>query len=142
MSSLPPSSVFNRPLLIYDDRCYSCTKFAKIVAVLSRGWIRTSGHYYSQEARKAKSMIFPPGYDPTKMFWLVNSSGAFGARSGLPQVAKEIIAGALLRRGFVASDNVPSSCGYSAGGISCYGPADVLARLARLLSHGKIFRFN
>lgn len=91
MSSL--SNRFSRPLLIYDDKCPSCTKFAKIAAKLSRGWIRVAGHYFSQEAIDAKKMVFPPDYDPTKMFWLINKKGAFGARSGLFQSIIEIIKG-------------------------------------------------
>ena len=87
------SSIFSRPLLIYDDKCSSCGKFAQIASILSRGWIRTAGHYYSQEAKNARKLVFPPDYDPTKMFWLINENGAFGARSGLLPVIKEIIKG-------------------------------------------------
>jgi hypothetical protein len=88
-----PPNQFSQPLLIYDDKCSSCTKFAKAAAKLSGGWIRIAGHYFSQEAIDAKKMVFPPGYDPTKMFWLINKRGAFGARSGLFQTIKEIITG-------------------------------------------------
>jgi hypothetical protein len=49
--------------------------------MLSRGWIRAAGHYYSQVAKETKEMIFPTDYDATKMFWLINRSGAHGARS-------------------------------------------------------------
>lgn len=87
------SSSFSQPLLIYDDKCSSCAKFARTAAKISRGRIRIAGHYYSQEAIDAKKMIFPPGYDATKMFWLINRKGAFGARLGLIQVVKEIALG-------------------------------------------------
>ena len=91
MSSL--SKRFSQPLLIYDDKCSSCTKFANAASRLSRGWIRIAGHYFSQEAIDTKKMVFPPDYDPTKMFWLINKNGAFGARSGLFQSIMEIIIG-------------------------------------------------
>ncbi|MGN6348687.1 MAG: hypothetical protein ACTHLL_02935 [Candidatus Nitrosocosmicus sp.] len=84
---------FSRPLLIYDDMCSSCARFAKTAARVSRGWIRIAGHYKSQEAINVKKAIFPSNYDATKMFWLVNKKGAFGARSGLTQTAKEILIG-------------------------------------------------
>src|SRR5215210_6751097 len=93
---IPPmsfSSRFSQPLLIYDDKCSSCEKFARAAARLSNGWIRIAGHYYSQEAIDSKKMIFPPGYDATKMFWLINRKGAYGARLGLMQVVKEIALG-------------------------------------------------
>lgn len=132
------SSLFQRPLLIYDDKCYSCAKFAKVASTLSRGWIRIAGHYYSQEAKEAKEMIFPPGYDATKMFWLVNRNGAHGARSGLLPLAKEIIAG--MFRGGKASD-IAAACEYDAS-MSCYTPTNILKRIAGTLSHSARFPFE
>jgi hypothetical protein len=107
-----------------------------MASTLSRGWIRTAGHYYSQEAKEAKEMIFPPGYDATKMFWLVNRDGAHGARSGLLPLAKEIIAG--MFRGGKAGD-IMAACEYT--GMSCYTPTNVLKRIADTLSHGASFPF-
>lgn len=134
------SSAFARPLLIYDDKCYSCAKFARAASMLSRGWIRTAGHYYSEDAKKAKAMIFPQGYDPTRMFWLVNKDGAFGARSGLPRVAKEIAAGWL--RAGRNPDTFAPACEYTGTGMSCYEPTSVLRRLAKMMSHGASFPFS
>jgi hypothetical protein len=132
------SSTFQRPLLIYDDKCYSCAKFAKAASVLSRGWIRVAGHYYSQEAKEAKEAIFPPGYDATKMFWLVNKSGAYGARSGLPQVAREIAIGLFRRRD---ASEINAACEYGTS-TSCYTPTNVFKKLAKMLSHGAKFTFE
>jgi hypothetical protein len=106
---------------------------------LSRGWIRTAGHYHSEEAKKAKQEVFPEGYDATKMFWLINKDGAHGARSGLLPLAKEIAAGWL--RGGRNSDAFSPACEYGAG-MSCYEPSSVLKRLAAMLSHGATFRFS
>ncbi|HKZ61438.1 MAG TPA: hypothetical protein VJZ68_03340 [Nitrososphaera sp.] len=133
------SSMFQRPLLIYDDKCYSCAKFAKVASTLSRGWIRVAGHYYSQEAKEAKEMIFPPGYDATKMFWLINKNGAYGARSGLLPVVRQIIAG--MFRGGKTSD-IAAACEYDSTSMSCYTPTNVFKRLAGLLSHGARFPFE
>ncbi len=100
MLSIHVSSPFSRPLLIYDDRCSSCRQFALWARRLSRGWIRLAGHYYSPEASKVKQSVFPDDYDPTQMFWLINKNGAFGARSGLMEVFKEVIRGIVrIRRG-------------------------------------------
>ena len=98
MLSIPVSSAFSRPLLIYDDRCSSCGHFAFWARRLSGGWICLAGHYYSPEAMKVKKSIFPDDYDPTQMFWLINKNGAFGARSGLMEVFKEIIRGLIKTR--------------------------------------------
>jgi hypothetical protein len=136
------SSTFARPLLIYDDKCYSCTKFARTASALSRGWIRTAGHYHSEEAKRAKEMIFPKGYDATRMFWLVNRSGAHGARSGLPPLAKEIVAGWF--RGGRNMDMFTPVCEYDgiAPSMSCYTPTNIFKRLAKMLSHGTTFPFS
>ena len=133
------SPIFQRPLFIYDDKCYSCAKLAKVASALSRGWIRVAGHYYSQEAKEAKELVFQPGYDATKMFWLINMNGAYGARSGLPPVAREIIVG--MFRGGKAS-NIAAVCEYSGTSMSCYTPTNVFRRFANLLSHGARFPFE
>jgi hypothetical protein len=133
------SRLFQRPLLIYDDKCYSCARFARVASALSRGWIRVAGHYYSQEAIVAKEMIFPPEYDATKMFWLINRHGARGARSGLLPLAKEIVIG--MFRGGKVSDTA-AACAYDGTGMSCYTPTNIFKRLATLLSHGAKFAFE
>lgn len=139
MSSTP--AMFARPLLIYDDKCYSCTRFAQLVNRLSRGWIRTAGHFYSQEAAEAKDTIFPEGFDPTKMFWLVNRHGAFGARSGLVRVVKEIAVGIMGPRQSASYAIAAPACEYQQD-MSCFTSTNVMKRLFRLLSHGAVFRFQ
>jgi hypothetical protein len=64
-----------------------------------------AGHYYSPEASKVKKSIFPDDYDPTQMFWLINKNGAYGARSGLVEVFKEIMRGNVRTR---IGDNFPN----------------------------------
>ena len=34
------SKIFEHPILIYDDKCSSCYKFALLIHSLSNGWIR------------------------------------------------------------------------------------------------------
>ncbi len=146
------SSMFSRPLLIYDDKCSSCSKFARTAAKLSGGWIRIAGHYYSQEAIDSKKMIFPPGYDATKMFWLINSKGAFGARLGLVQVAKEIVLG-IFKAMFKAQPNskdhnnnninnnsLAETCNYS-DKDSCMSTKNTLGRVFDLMKNGEKIKF-
>lgn len=128
------SSLFARPLLIYDDSCGPCTGFARAASELSRGWIRTAGHG-SEEAAKAKAAVFPQGYDSTKMFWLINKNGAFGARSGLVPLVREIMAGWL--RGGTNDDAFSVSAN-----PACSTPDSTLERLSKMLSHGAVFRFQ
>lgn len=112
-----------------------------MASTLSRSWIRAAGHHYSEVAKEAKEMIFPADYDATKMFWLINKSGAHGARSGLLPLAKEILIGIVRGRGKVS--NISASCEFdNTNNISCYTLTDVLKRIAGTLSKGTTFRFN
>jgi hypothetical protein len=142
------SDTFSRPLLIYDDKCSSCTKFARAAAALSRGWIRTGGHYYSQEVIEAKKIIFPADYDPTKMFWLINKKGAYGARLGLVQVAKEIISGLFKRKVKNYINNSGNSinyilaCHYKNQTMACMSAENILKRIINMMRNSDRFEFK
>ncbi|HZC49722.1 MAG TPA: hypothetical protein VE244_11750 [Nitrososphaeraceae archaeon] len=133
------SSIFSRPLLIYDDKCSSCGKFAKAASILSRGWIRTAGHYFSEEAKNAKKLVFPADYDPTKMFWLINENGAYGARSGLLPVMKEIIIG--IFKGEKNLDNYGIVCEYSKE-MSCMSTKNIIKRFINMMQNSSKFAFE
>lgn len=144
------SHKFPRPLLIYDDKCTSCMKFAKAAKIISRGRIHIVGHYYSKEAIEAKKIIFPVDYDPTNMFWLITKKGAYGARSGLVQVAKEIIIGLLKGEGskddrnnnYNIDINHPLGCDYRDQMISCGSTTDTLRRIINMMRNSDGFRFQ
>lgn len=143
------SSRFSLPLLIYDDKCSSCTKFARYIHILSLRRIRIAGHFYSTEAIEAKKIIFPTTYDPTKMFWLINKKGAYGARLGLIQVIKEIIIGWF--KGGKTNNNQSNkkkdsndnqlSCIYDESVLSCKSSESVLIRIINLMRNGEKFQF-
>ena len=137
--------MFSRPLLIYDDKCSSCTKFAKTANILSRGWIRTAGHYYSQEAIEARKLVFPPDFDATKMFWLVNKGGAYGARSGLLPIIKEILSGNFKqvrkKEEEEKQDDYITACEYN-GQASCMSTAiSTIKRIVNMMRNGRRFYF-
>ena len=140
------SSKFSIPLLIYDDKCSSCTKFAKTANTLSRGRIRIAGHYYSNEAIEAKKIVFPANYDSTKMFWLINKKGAFGARLGLIQVVKEIVIGLFQGKRIKNnnnknnSNNYNLSCEYKDLGLSC-GSENILKRIINMIRNSGRIQF-
>lgn len=140
------SHKFSRPLLIYDDKCSSCTRFAKAAGILSKGWIRTEGHYYSEEAIEARKIIFPANYDATKMFWLINRNGAYGARLGLVQVAKEIMSG-LFKRKEVKNDNNNKgtnyvlACDYKDQMMPCGSTENTLRRITNMMRNSGRFQF-
>ena len=113
-----------------------------MASTLSHGWIRAAGHHYSEVAKEAKEMIFPADYDATKMFWLINRSGAHGARSGLMPLVKEIFVG-IFRRGEEKVSDITASCEFDkTNNMSCYSSTNLLKRIVGTLRHGTTFRFN
>jgi hypothetical protein len=154
----PAPLPLSRPLLIYDDKCSACRRFAFWARVLSGGWIQLAGHYYSPEAMNVKKLVFPGDYDSTQMFWLINKQGAFGARSGLIQVFKEIVRGIIktkvvnaVSNGYQeynsadgdASSVRNNSCDYICStGSSCISSRDTWKRLFNMLRNSKTFHHN
>ena len=142
------SNRFSRPLLIYDDKCSSCTKFARAAAILSRGWIRIAGHYYSEEAIEVRKIVFPPYYDPTKMFWLINKKGAYGARLGLVHLTKEIIYGIFKikqEKNYInndSSDTHALTCDHKDQIISCGSNENTLRRMINMIRTSGRFQFQ
>jgi hypothetical protein len=139
------SSMFSQPLLIYDDKCSSCIKFAKAVNLVSKGWIRTAGHYYSMEADEVKKLVFPLDYNATKMFWLINSQGAYGARTGLIPIIKEIVLVNIGKKKIKDchqnQDKYLIACDYTRE-VSCMSTKSTLKRLIDMMLHGARFTFN
>jgi hypothetical protein len=75
------------------------------------------------------------------MFWIVNKNGAFGARSGLPHVIKEIAFGIFAGQEAKSHSDGAIACEYKDGNMSCYNSVSIVKRIAKLLSHGATFRF-
>ena len=78
------------PVMIYDDRCYLCAKFAKIVSFFTRKKILIIGHY-TDFGMKIKSEIFSNNYDSTKMFWFVSDKTAYGGRAAILPLLLSVI---------------------------------------------------
>jgi hypothetical protein len=70
----------NVPIVVFDDLCYLCTKFAKIVNFLARGNLTIIGHY-SNQGEEIRNQILDES--ALEMFWLINKKTAFGGRAAL-----------------------------------------------------------
>ena len=130
-------SVTNRPILIYDDKCSSCTLFAMYAFKYSRGQISCIGHY-SKEGEKLRKVIFPLYYNETEMFWLINSNHAYGGRSGLIPLLVLIIKG-VVKRKTLPSRNFLEYCSDNA---TCKDKKFKIKRLYNLLRNGKKLDVN
>lgn len=137
---------FEYPILIYDDSCSSCYLFAKFAQTLSFGWIKIVGHFYSNESLYIRSLFFPKDYDPTIMFWLVNTNGAWGARSGLLPLSIEILTGIFK---FVFKNNntkINHKTNHEINCVnnktSCRKPQNIFKRILSLFKNTGKFTFN
>ncbi len=70
----------NTPIVVYDDQCYLCTKFAKIVDFLARGNLTIIGHYSNQGEEIRNQVLDESALD---MFWLIDEKTAYGGRAAL-----------------------------------------------------------
>jgi hypothetical protein len=88
---------------------------------------------------ETKSMIFPPGYDAAKVFWLVNNYGTFGARSEVLPLIKEIVVGMVI--GDKLNDLI-AECKLQRQQCIFCTPSSVFKKLATTFSHGAWFPFT
>ena len=128
--------IINRPILIYDDMCSSCSIFAKHAYKYSRGQIDCIGHF-SKDGEKIRKLIFPPNYNETEMFWIITSNRAYGGRSGLIPLFRLIVKGLLLsfiKYELPQSQTFIGDCSDSA---TCNNKKFKIKRLINLLRSGK-----
>jgi len=78
----------NTPIVVYDDQCYLCTKFAKIVNFLARGNLTIIGHYSNQGEEIRNQILDESALD---MFWLIDEKNAHGGRAALFPLIRSII---------------------------------------------------
>ena len=66
--------------MIFDDKCYVCIKFAKIVNYLTKGRLRMVGHYTEFGKLIRENFLSD---DALEMFWFINKNTAYGGRAAL-----------------------------------------------------------
>jgi predicted DCC family thiol-disulfide oxidoreductase YuxK len=76
------------PLVVFDDQCYLCGQFIKIINVLARNKITIIGHY-SDFGKKIRSEILDES--ALDMFWFIEKKVAYGGRAALLPLIKAII---------------------------------------------------
>ena len=119
------------PLVIYDDKCYACTKFAKIVNFLSRGKITMVGHYTTLGEKLRNEIL-----DSTAllMFWFVDGKIAYGGRAALfPLFLAIFRTKGNKTKEFTEKNNSP---------IECKNPKAVFLRSASLITNYKKIRIK
>ncbi|HMK32719.1 MAG TPA: hypothetical protein VK431_03745 [Nitrosopumilaceae archaeon] len=121
------------PVMIYDDRCYLCAKFAKIVSFFARKKILIVGHY-TDFGMKIKSEIFSNNYDSTKMFWFVSDKIAYGGRAALLPLISSLFKSEIKPS---IQYEFPVSCD-----VDCKAPKAVFLRTLSLFSNSEKITIN
>ena len=116
----------NTPIVVYDDQCYLCTKFAKIVNFLARGNLTIIGHYSNQGEEIRNQVLDESALD---MFWLIDEKNAHGGRAALFPLIRSIITSKEKKSNKMKFD---SNCEQE-----CKTVKSVFLRSASLLSNSK-----
>lgn len=118
------------PIVIYDNHCYLCVKFAKIINFFSRGRIAMVGHYSSLGQKIREDVLDDSAL---QMFWLINEKNAFGGRAALLPLVKAIIS---LKKKESVSIKINEQCDHD-----CKTVKAVFIRSVSLLSNSKKIEF-
>jgi hypothetical protein len=89
---LPAVHGRSRPVLLFDNDCGVCSRFARLVRKGSRDWVEVVGLSTSRGFR-IKSEFFEAKDNPDEMFWLLIGDMGFGGRSGLLPLVREVVRG-------------------------------------------------
>ena len=94
------------PIVIFDDQCYVCIKFATIVNFLAKGKITMVGHY-SNFGIKIRGEILDES--ALEMFWFIDEKRASGGRAALFPLVKSIFSTKSRKTKFAQIDNICSN---------------------------------
>jgi hypothetical protein len=73
------------PIVVFDNQCYLCMKFAKVVKFFARDKITIIGHY-SDFGKKIRDEILDES--ALDMFWFIGKKRAYGGRAALLPLLK------------------------------------------------------
>jgi len=77
----------NIPIVVFDNQCYLCVKFAKFVDFFARGKITMVGHYSDFGTKIRNEILDESALD---MFWFIDEKRAHGGRAALSPLVKSI----------------------------------------------------
>ena len=77
----------NTPIVVYDNQCYLCVKFARFVEFFARGKMTMVGHYSDFGIKIRNEILDESALD---MFWFIDKKRAYGGRAALFPLVKSI----------------------------------------------------
>ena len=114
------------PIILFDDQCYVCIKFAIIVNFLAKGKITMVGHY-SNFGTKIRNEILDES--ALEMFWFIDEKRANGGRAALLPVIKAIFSTKSRKTKFDQMNNICSE--------ECKSAKAVFVRSFTLITNSK-----
>ena len=119
------------PLVIYDNECYLCVQFAKLVNFLAKGRLHFVGHYTDFGKQIREDVL---DSNALEMFWFINKNTAYGGRAALGPLFSAIFN---VSKKKIKNKIVENSCE-----LSCKSPSAVFFRSASLLTNSKKIRIS
>jgi len=119
------------PLMIYDDKCYVCIKFAKLMNFISKGRLRMIGHY-TEFGKTIREEILEE--DALEMFWFIDNETAYGGRAAIIPLLSAILR--VQGRKFNEM-SIQESCD-----IGCKDSLAVFFRSASLITHSRKIKIS
>ena len=75
----------NCPIMLFDDQCYLCTKFANFFGFFLGSKLAIVGHYSKVGEEIRKEILDETALE---MFWIINKDRAYGGRAALIPLAR------------------------------------------------------
>ena len=119
------------PIVLFDDECYVCIKFASIVNFFARGKITMVGHY-SNFGKKIREEILDDS--ALEMFWFIDENTASGGRAALLPLIKSIFSSNPRKTKFAQMDNICSN--------ECKSAKAVFVRSFTLITNRKKLKYR
>jgi len=77
----------NMPIVVFDNQCYLCVKFARFVDFFTRGRMTMVGHYSDFGIKIRNEILDESALD---MFWFIDKKRAYGGRAALIPLVKSV----------------------------------------------------
>ena len=116
----------NMPIMLFDNQCYLCMKFAKFVNFFARDKITMVGHY-SDFGIKIRNEILDEF--ALEMFWFIDKKRASGGRAALFPLIKAIYSTKARKTKFSQMNNICSD--------DCKSAKAVFVRSFTLITNSK-----
>lgn len=116
----------NLPIVVFDNQCYLCIKFANCINFLARGKITMIGHYSNLGVKIRDEILDDSALD---MFWFIDQKNAYGGRAAIFPLVKSMIVN---KRKRLSNISINEECDQECKTIKA-----VFVRSSSLLTHSK-----